>query len=307
MTTNSDKRYINFPLFMLANTPANPQRGIQRIANYVLWKYARSCRRDPEAALIQLAYTVSRGDRTSLPMDVKDLLVRDDVVEFSEASSDAFIEPDGFEVGMKEMLEADPIELDEYEQTALVDWLALRDAGSFFDRRINDYDSIALEGNCTQRELEAYAARTGPLAYASVPASYFFEVYDSTKDIETMRLFRCVAAVRSLVGKKRFAGTVKDMLRARMMGAKSTGCLSSLDENCEALHAEYEELKSRYRFDRILREGAVRGFYVKLGLGRRVYLSLKAKDPNDLAAMLNRKSALHDAYKKIERGARSVA
>lgn len=121
-----------------------------------------------------------------------------------------------------------------------------------------------------------------------------------------MRLFRCVVVVRSLVGSKDFTGTTKDMIRARMIGGKSPSVADALASKSEPLRDELDALGSRKRFDRILTEGAVRKFYGKSGAGRRVYLSITAKDPADLSAMVARRFARHADYKTAEQQAEGV-
>jgi hypothetical protein len=53
----SDKsRFLNFPIVMLAETIADPKRGLNAIACFAFAGYAKHCGRDFPAAFAQVAY-----------------------------------------------------------------------------------------------------------------------------------------------------------------------------------------------------------------------------------------------------------
>jgi hypothetical protein len=129
---------------------------------------------------------------------------------------------------------------------------------------------------------------------------------DSQPTLDDMRVFRCVAAARSLVGKKHFVGVTKDMLRARMIGGKSPSVAASLAQGAPELKAELDELQSRKRFDRLLTLAASRGFFGKFGKGRRIYLSTEDKDPVALAGRVRTRFDRLTEYRERERTARAA-
>jgi hypothetical protein len=204
-------------------------------------------------------------------------------------------------------LEETGTELTEHEKADLVAWDSLRHAAQFFGWVLCDPDGIHASAAAADSFVARHQSETGSLAQTSVAVNFFIETSKRATDPEAMRLFRMVCAVRSLVGKKRFTGTTKDMLRSRTVGGKSPSVASDLAETDPAIQAELDALQSRYRFDRTCREGAVRGFYTKLGAGRRIYLSLTASDPESLGKMVGKKPSLHAAYAKRERAARAYS
>jgi len=290
---------------MLANTYTDPDNGMSDISQFAISEFARHCKRDYKDALVQAVYQAQRHPDRAFPSDVRTIMSRGDVADYAEtAAGEAWGDCSEFATGALEMLEDLEIELNEHEQAALVSWLAIRDAAHFFKRRILNFDAVQTRVKQSEKEINIHAREHGALVSASCPADYFFETLEKTTDPEVMRLFRCVVAVRSLVGSKDFTGTTKDMIRARMVGAKSPAVAEVIASNSEPVRDELDALSSRKRFDRILTEGAVRKFYGKFGAGRRVYLSLSVKDPAELSAMVARRFARHADYKTAEQQAR---
>jgi hypothetical protein len=302
-------KFVNFPLFLIQDTLTDPKDAMEKIACFVLVEYAKRCQRDYKEGLVQACYQAQQKPDLTFSRDVARIMERDDVDEFAWTHFD----PDlPWPIGAKDesyalfVLKNDPTEceMDAAEQAALVAWLALRDSAHYFNRRIHDFDSLFRSSSKAKIKIDKHEQAHGPLAFATCPADYFFETWKKTADIEAMRLFRCVCAVRSVIGKKPFTGTTKDMLRARMIGAKTPAIAKAMAADSLAIRTELDSLASRSRFDRILTEGAVRKFYCKFGIGRRVYLSTEAKDPAMLAGMVKKRFNRHQDYATAERRAR---
>ena len=307
MASSPESRYVNFPLVLLSTTYADVKAGLSMIAFHALATYARKCRRTPLDALVQLAYHLLRSPNDDLPRAVRKIAERPVVASVLTSLEDQFASREGFVESAKTFLDGCRLGLSPADDEALVDWLALRDAGNFYRWRTNGYDCIVDTAQRAKKIVSAHEYRHGKDASASLPSDYILAVLNSNPALEDMRLLRMVAAVRSLVGSKRFTGTTKDMLRARMLGGKSPAVVRDLVAKNPALRAEHEAMRSRYRFDRIIDDGAVRGFYQKVGAGRRIYLSTEAKNPAELHRMIQKKPALRKAYRLREREARTLA
>lgn len=303
---SSKNRFVNFPLFMIAQTHTTPEQGMRAIANYVIVEFARSCERDYKTAFIQACYQSKRHPELDFPQDVAAIMADPDVAEVAEAVCGEGWSSDGTGLGEGAMEIIDPVTagMDADEQEALVKWCALRDAAHFFNHTIHNFDGLIERSKRIKAEIDKHAQAHGPLVSASCPADYFNETVSKTADVEAMRMFRTVCAVRSLIGSKRFCGTTKDMLRARMIGAKSPAVATTISSQSKAVKTEQDALASRKRFDRILTDGAVRGFYGKYGKGRRVYLSLVVRDPAPLAAMVQKRFGQRAEYLAREAAAR---
>lgn len=305
MSIKTEKNFLNFPLIMLAKTHTDPKSGMNAILDYAFWKFAQSIRHDYKDAFIQAVYQSQRHPDRIFPRDVQFIMNRNDVEEFVEyAMGEGWLGDQNFTNNVGVMFDESEITLDDTEQEALVLWLGMREAASLLGWVIKDFDEVRKKVAQSQKEIDKYAQEHGVLVWATCPADYFKDTYRKNSDPEAMRIFRCVVAVRSLVGAKQFTGTTKDMLRARMIGGKTPAVAEVMAAQSEPLSVELNKLGSRKRFDRILTEGAVRKFYGKFGTGRRVYLSLTAKDPETLATMVNKKLNRHASYKASEQKAR---
>ncbi len=303
--TKPDRRFLNFPVIMIRGTVTEPSRALKMITCWCLVDYARHTRRPFVEALAQLAYSISRRPNERHPSAVRYVASRADVAELFESADEAWAGDGNFPENFIRMHEESPVDLDADDREAIIQWDAVNGAAKFFGRAIKDHDSVGKAAAAMQQIIAQHEAETGAVAKTSVPADLFWQACYGDPDLETMRIFRVVTAVRSLVGKKLFTGTTKNMIRARMVGAKSPAIASMLAERFEAVRDELEALQSRKRFDRIIREGAVRGFYTKYGWGQRLYLSTAIKDHDKLHDMIEARVHRHRCYKATEQAARS--
>ena len=305
----SDKqsRFVNYPISMLAETIADPKRGLTAIACFAFAEYAKHCERDFESAFAQTAY-LARSQNAVLPKAVRAFLARRDVAELVEAISQEAWGPGAgdYPAGAADMVRDYPPETTDRERQAVVSFVALRDAAHFFGRKITDYDAVTQSAARSRQAVSEHETRHGKDATASVPADYFFEVLDSQPTLDDMRILRVVAAVRSLVGAKSVCGSTKAMIAARMIGAKSPVVAADMAAKSPAIAAELAALSSRKRFDRIFTTAAARGFFGKCGMGRRVYLSIEHKDPVALASCVKTRFDRLTEYKERERTARAA-
>jgi hypothetical protein len=194
----------------------------------------------------------------------------------------------------------------ETEKEAVISWLALRDAAHYFNRIIPNFPAFTRTNEAINKEVANHKYAHGALVCVGVPAELVFETIDQAGNVDTLRLFRMVCAVRSIIGNKTTAGTTKDFIRARMIGAKTPAIAAKLLMANKEIRSEHKLMKSRKRIDRILMEGAIRKFYGKLGTGRRVHLSLEIKEPAQLKATIKTKMARRKEYALAEQLARDT-
>lgn len=289
MKTQSDKRFLNFPLAMLGDTIKNPRDGLNKILCYAIVEYSPHCRRTWESAFSQLVYCACRKKDVDFTADVRRIFRRNDVREFLEGCyeggsvvGDCFTPPndDGFEGKLIEAFTDSGVEFNDQEQKAIVDCMAVIDAGDYLGFTLRNIEAVQADARQARLELEAFQREHGHDASASIPVGYFANTWnvvakpDNEQNIITeMRLFRMVAAVRSLIGEKTLTGTTKDMLRARCIGGKSPKVASAILKKSPAFITESTELESRWKFDKVLNEGGTRGFYTNVGMYRRIFLS----------------------------------
>ena len=289
MQTQSDKRFLNFPLSMLADTVSNPKDGMSKILRYAIVEYSPRCRRTWEQAFAKMVYCKYRKKSVCFSAKINKLIRRDDVKEFLEGEyeggnivDDCFAPPndDGFEGKLIEAFNDSGVEFDNEEQAAIIDCMAVIDAEDYLGFTGGDIDTVHEGARKARLEIEAFQREHGHDASASIPVKYFqdtwnivFKPDNEQTTITEMRLFRMVAAVRSLIGEKTMTGTTKDMLRARCIGGKSPKVASAIVKKSPDLIKESTELESRWKFDKVLNEGGTRGFYTNVGMYRRIFLS----------------------------------
>lgn len=292
MQTQSDKRFLNFPLVMLGDTITNPRDGLDKILNYAIVEYSPHCRRTWQQAFAQIIYCKYRKKGVNFSAKVNKLFRRDDVEAFLEGGyeggnvlDECFAmmghnAPDGVNNQMIESINDSGVEFNDQEQKAIVDCMAMIDAGHYLGFTLGNIDAVQEGARKARLELLAFQREHGHDASASIPVKYFQDTWnvvqkpDNEQNIITeMRLFRMVAAVRSLIGGKALTGTTKDMLRARCIGGKSPKVASAILKKSPALIKESSELESRWKFDKVLNEGGTRGFYTSVGMYRRIFLS----------------------------------
>ena len=305
--TDSPKRFLNFPLVMLARTITDTEAALGAIALFAIAEYANHCQPDAEDALVQAMYCRSQRPGEALSRDVENLLARGDVDDLTEAIPEHFIgggDTDSFVDNVRESIDMDGIELSPHEADALRRWCGLRRSAKYFNRTISDYDGIQRTHTREWKACRKHEAAHGALVWCSVPADYAFEVIDNPTST-ALPMFRAVAACRSLIGRHSYTGTTKSMIRCRMIGAKSERAANELCEAHEEIGEEYSRLLRRRQFDNLLTDAAARGFITKVGMARRIYLSTQAQTPKELAAMVD--AAKHRyRYREAERAAREA-
>ncbi len=298
-----DRRYINSPLCLLSETITAPGAGMNKLASKVIADYAQHCRPDAAGAVVQLAYAV-RGKET-LPQGLQRIAGRQSFVECVESLDECWGgSGDEFEATAKDVF-GDPAEMfTKAELAEIVKWCSLRRSVAFLGTNVKvaNYDGLMTTAAAVQKIVDGHASKFGAVCMATVPAKYFFETIDNAGDLDSMRLFRMVCAARSLIGKKRFTGTTKDMIRARMIGAKSPAVASVMASDSEPLQDELDAMGSRKRFDRLMDECAIRRFFCKVTLegGRRMNLSTTIMEPDSLRALVENcmKKTRREAYRK---------
>lgn len=290
--TKTDKRFLNFPLSMLSRTITDPKDGLNKILDYAIVDYSRHCRRTWKQAFAQIVYCRCRNKDVGFSAKVDKLLRRPDVKDFlggdTEGGSvvgDCFAAGgynphDGAHSRMIEAIDDSGIEFNDAEQAAIVDCMAVIDAAHYLGFTVGSIDGINEGASKSRLDLEAFQREHGHDASASIPVEYFKDILNIVRKPDNerntaaeMRLFRMVAAVRSLIGEKTMTGTTKDMLRARCIGGKSPKVASAILKKSPELISESNELKSRWKFDKVLNEGSTRGFYTNVGMYCRIFLS----------------------------------
>jgi len=272
---------------MLADTITTPDAALSEIACFAIVEYAKHCRPDdPTEALIQAAYVKSQRPGELLPVAVERVMCREDIDELAATVPEYFGgtgDGSAFIDNATESINMDGITLDADEAESLLRWVSVCRSASYFNRVVNNHEGIERSHARTWKRCKKHASQFGPMVWCSVPADFAFEVIDGKKDLA---MFRAVAACRSIIGRHRYTGTTKAMIRCRMIGAKSQAAADALCKTSDTIRDEFDRLGRRRQFDNLLTDAACRGFITKVGMARRIYLSTTATSPDELAKMV---------------------
>lgn len=321
----NDSRFLNFKLCFLAETFENPEATLTGILHYCIVKYTKNCKADWKDALAQLAYYKARNVKNPLSKDVakfaqaEPLLMNMIQTHVDDAFRIGRNTEEGYRLAMRQFIgrilnrAGSTYSPPEKQQDALVAWWRLTASANFFNITLGNCESTWNSASQLAELVKQHEAQHGTDAPATVPRNYFWETLETARNeqdgnrlLEAMRLFRMVAAVRGLIGKKQIARTNKDMIRARCIGGKSPAVARQLAARNPLLQAELEALQSRYRFDRILNEGGGRNFYLNVGIGRGIHLSTLLQDEKEFTQAATKRRTIKAKHTQMQRDIRAA-
>jgi hypothetical protein len=268
-------RYIHFPLFLISQLFAADKytNAISNIFDVGIYKYSNQFKVDDLSAYRQVIYSFYRGGLTSNLQNFlqncydNDTLTLDD--DYNGFNGDSF----------------DPFELDELCELGATNKI-LRDQCIEFLKMKLALDSLKISGSierildsakAVNQLINKHEAVYGKEPSVMLKTELIFDYYQKNKSINDIILFATYAGIKSIIGKKDFAGTTKKMIVGRMIGAKSDKVLQDFLKNkkLKAVHAKYFK---RYWFKKLIDQLLVRGFVkskisTSMGLKSRMYLS----------------------------------
>jgi hypothetical protein len=116
-----------------------------------------------------------------------------------------------------------------------------------------------------------YLNHNTDLVANSPRASIKYEwIIDTINGKIPLELFRMICAIRSIVGKKKFAITNRKMIVSRMFGLRSSKFTYNLGKKESEQYSYYTK---RYPFDKLMNNAADRGFFAKIPAHRGYYIS----------------------------------
>jgi len=282
-------RYVYFPLFLIKNlfTAKDAENGISDIFDVGIYNYSKQFDIDNLSAYRQVIYCYYRGGLThTLHSNLQYLYDNEDLTldeDFNGFKSDGST----FE----------PYELDEFVQIASTN-NKLRDLCLEFYKMHLALQSLKIKGNI-QRILSASKevlriqckteAKYGREPSVMLKTDLIFDYYKKSKSSNDILILAAYSGIKSIIGKKEFAGTTKQMIVSRMIGAKSDKVLQDFLKD-KTLKTIFDKYSKRYWFDKLINELRIRDFIrskitLKFGFKSRMYLSCKL-DSNQLSSKL---------------------
>lgn len=256
--------YLLIPLPLIREIFRNPDRGINDIFDYGIYKSAFTQKTDDTNAYKQVIYCMYRGGLTLSLQDKINTLIEDGIFNYDEEYS-------GFN-GSEFYPEDNIIELDEYCNTDNT----LKDEIIEFHKLRQGKDVLGLEYNieAVANTYHKYGKFDGyPLI--SVSVKMMLDYYSNPKDKYEKALFAMYLGIRSLIGNRDYACTTADMVKCRMFGAKEKKELDFILKDASISKA-YKTYTTRHYYDKMMKDLRVFNFIQsEIGYYRRTYISCK--------------------------------
>lgn len=276
-----ERRYIQFPLCLLQRTYENPQEGFNVILDFGIVSLAQKTKYDIKNVGVQLMYAYYRNQdmiQSSLLKKIQKYIDRGELtvdLEYCGFNGNDF-DPLFTSIELPNILQND----DEFREEAILRYQIVQAEHIL---RIND--------NCIDNTIEHYKTglfykyafedEFGCDCWPGIKISQIIEIRDSCKDLD---LFRAYVGIKSLIGKKKFIITTRNVILMRMLGCKSYNALQDfLNRNKEAkiLYDRFtrSDKAFRYNFDKLfnqlLSKGFIKSKLFERKVSRKIFLSTK--------------------------------
>ncbi|WP_297089421.1 hypothetical protein [uncultured Draconibacterium sp.] len=279
----SKNGYINFPLHFLTGLLEDPQREATRIIDYGIISFINQ---QPKMGLGELVKKVLFMYYNNKPFLVDDVEEQLDVFYGEEENPDSsyhgrfdFDENyNGFTNDEGKFL---PTELDEMvkiiENDNQLERLFRKNerlftynyAQHFLKFSGGDLQDTENSYNDLRNKIDFFERIYGTDAYASVKLSLLFEVF---KGRFPLHEFLFLSAAKSIIGKRNFNATNKNIVVMRACGAKNKEVFNQIKKNPK-VHEFCEQYSKRFQFDKIMNSLTRKKQLVKISDYRHIYLS----------------------------------
>jgi len=266
--TNIEKnhKYFNFPLCFLQAID-HEKKALNKICGWAIVNYSKTIKYEIAEVARQTVYSYYRrwSDLTYKLKDKFHDMMKDGRIETDEDyngfAGDTFVPESGeIEAILKEFKE-DPefkkscIEFYQHLQVKKI----LNITGGSIENNYNDFETL----NSFLHEFEASNGRD---AWTSVKTSYLFDARDGQLPID---LFRLVCAVKSIIGKRNFNKTYKNVVLSRMFGAKKPDLMQPDDKE------KYDKLSRRRQWNNLIDKAEQRTLLTFIPASRGYFVSIK--------------------------------
>ena len=282
-------RYVYFPLFLIKNlfSEKDLKYTVSDIFDVGIFNYSKQFNIDNLSAYRQVIYCYYRGGLTDKLRSK---------IQYLYDNGDLTLDEDynGFD---GHGISFEPDDLDELAQIASKNNI-LRDLFIEFYKMHLALKSLKLTGNIQSilsvskqilKLQQIHEAKYGREPSVMLKTDLIFDYYKKSKSSNDILILAAFAGIKSIIGKKEFAGTTKKMIVSRMIGAKSDKVLQDFLKD-KTLKTIFDKYSKRYWFDKLINELRIRDFIrskitLKFGFKSRMYLSCKL-DSNQLSSKL---------------------
>ncbi len=233
-------RFIQAPISLMKGMLTNRHECINEIFNYGIPAFAKLIRYDLSAVAKQLIYEYYRGDPGAALTKMTTKYVEAGKIDLDEDYNgfhNKTFEPENEMESILKLFHSDirfkelAVELYQYKQAVSILGLKIENIGKFV----------------MQVEKKNLSFTGEPMAMFNIKV--LFDYRDNEKDeFEVVQLL-AYSAINSILGKKKYVKTNKQMILARMLGFSNSKALNSkLSEQQQSI---YEKYSIRYWFDKL--------------------------------------------------------
>lgn len=271
METQKEYRYLNIPLYFLQ---LRNKENILPISNIIGWatiNFAKNIKYDEQAVMKQTIYCYYRR-RKDISNNIywqitdaveKGLIAIDvDYYGFSGSQFNPDFELETFE----------PIFNDnkEFKNECIANYqfnIALKNSGLIadFENCYSDYIQL-------NKELIAYENKNGKDIYVSIKSSYLI---DAMNGIIPLNMFSFIVAIKSLIQKRNYYKTTKNVIIRRMFGCKTNEIFIQYRNTNIFIEPIIENIIKRYQFDKLITQTQGRGFFTYIPAGRGYFITTR--------------------------------
>lgn len=243
----SDERYLQFPLCMLRELFTDKKKAIDDIIDFGIYRFSKTVKYELFDVAKQMMYCFYRK-QSDLTNDLRRMIQRyidSEKIYFDEEYSGF----SGIGSEFKAELELDQIlplfETDKTFKEKAIEFYQIRQACSRDLLNITcNFDYVLKHG----KEIERTIPANEP--YPSINKDLFFKFRDHEKTEFDLMQFACYIAIRSILGKKSYCRTNKEMILCRAFGYNSVKHLPATMN--PVIKELFDKYKKRHHIERIL-------------------------------------------------------
>lgn len=230
-------KYLQFPLFLLRDLLTNKEQVLNQIIRYGIYRFAQSMQYDIREVARQLMYGYYRGYLTNNLFKTLEYYILNGSIEIDDDyngfAGDKFIPDDSIENILKLFT------TDRMFRDVAIEYYQIKQAYKFLNITGN-YDNCKSEG----QKIAEMIPEKEPMPMVS--KSLVFEFRDHSKTEFDLMQFACYIGINSILGKKNYSRTNKQMILCRAFGYAS---IKHLPEDISELYKKYSK---RYHIDKLI-------------------------------------------------------
>ena len=271
MESQKEYRYLYIPLSFLQLRNKKNQLPIDKIRGWAIINFARNINYDLKSVMNQTLYCYYRKRNNisnNIYLQIEDaiengtLIIDEDYYGFSGSEFNPEYEMETFEPFFNENQDFKNECISNYQFNN-----ALKNSGI-----IADFENCYSDYNSLNGTLKKYEHENGKDIYVSIKSKYLI---DTLKGKIPLNMFSFIVAIKSIIQKRNFSKTYKDVIIRRMFGCKTDEVFMKYLNKNSFIKPLVDKINKRYQFDKLMKETQNREFFTYLSPGRGYFVSTK--------------------------------